>query len=307
MRADGDLADSHELSLLRSQLERGASIFQCDFWAVYSDTKTWLTPGPPVRIETTVIDTSLEAPSGEIEHILNTDIFLKAFEQVHQHPDFEQSDFVVKIDPDAVFLPDRLRTHLLSAAPVPGGSLYFWNCPASFKLFGAVEVFSKEAMNQFFQNLDRCKTEFPWQEWGEDLFLRRCMDLLGAEHREDFGLLTDAYCGEQPFPCDSGKVAFHPFKAPETYFQCLEEATGGAPTPAPAPPAQIETAEDQPPPAEAPAAFPPEDQPRPAEALAAEAAAALAPEDQPRPAEALAAEAAAALAPDEPLPATATV
>jgi len=237
MRADG-----YELSLVRNQLNKGVSIFQCDAWAVYSDTATWLTPGPPVKIMTTLIGTSLEAPEGQIEHILNTDIFIQAFAKVREHKHYNQQDWIVKIDPDAVFLPDRLRTHLQAAAPERGSNLYFWNCPASFKLFGAVEVFSKQAMDLFFDNLDRCKTEFPWQEWGEDLFLRRCMDLLGVEHKEDFGLLTDAYCGEQPYPCDSGKVAFHPFKAPETYFKCLEEATGGEPTPAP--PAQIEPMED---------------------------------------------------------------
>jgi hypothetical protein len=194
---------------------------------VYSDTKTWLTPGPPVRLETTVINASLEAPEGQIEHILNTDIFIQAFNMVHEHPRYEHNDWFVKIDPDAVFFPSRLKAHLLKAAPQPGANVYFWNCPASFKFFGAVEVFSKVAMDTYFDGLDRCKTEFPWTTWGEDMFLRRCMDLIGVEHKEDFGLLMDAYCGEQPYPCNSEKVAFHPFKASETYFKCLEEATAG--------------------------------------------------------------------------------
>jgi len=225
MRAHG-----YELALVRSQLAQGVSIFGCEAWAVYSDKKTWLTPGPPVRLESVKLNTSLQAKTGRVEHILNTEVFVRAFEAVRADPKFKASDWVVKVDPDAVFFPQRLKQHILRVAPARGGALYFINCKASFGLFGALEVFSKRAMETYSDGVHHCKAKLDWKEWGEDLWMRRCMDLLNVQHVNDFKLLSDAYCGAQPSPCTAHSVAFHPFKAPETYFTCWRQGEASLPS-----------------------------------------------------------------------------
>jgi len=225
MRAHG-----YELALVRSQLAQGVSIFGCEAWAVYSDKNTWLTPGPPVRLESVKLNTSLQAKTGRVEHILNTEVFVRAFEAVRADPKFKASDWVVKVDPDAVFFPQRLKQHILRVAPARGGALYFINCKASFGLFGALEVFSKRAMETYSDGVHHCKAKLDWKEWGEDLWMRRCMDLLNVQHVNDFKLLSDAYCGAQPSPCTAHSVAFHPFKAPETYFTCWRQGEASLPS-----------------------------------------------------------------------------
>jgi len=215
---------------VRSQLAQGVSIFGCEAWAVYSDEKTWLTPGPPVRLETEVLNTSLKVSAGKVEHILNTEVFVQAFQAVRTDQKFKASDWVVKVDPDAVFFPQRLKQHILRVAPARGGALYFINCKASFGLFGALEVFSKRAMETYADGVHHCKAKLDWKEWGEDLWMRRCMDLLEVQQVKDFKLLSDAYCGAKPSPCVSHSVAFHPFKAPETYFTCWRQGEAALPS-----------------------------------------------------------------------------
>lgn len=216
--------DGYELSLVRTQLAKGASIFSCDAYTVYSDVQTWITPGPPVRIDTTVLQISLAAAAGVKEHILNTQIFLQAWEHVRTEGKYRQHEWIAKVDPDAVFFPRRLRDHLTRVAPAGGANLYLLNCRYSFGLFGALEVFSRLALDNFYDGLQHCKQVLPWETYGEDMFMRKCLDYLEVDHKEDYDLLSDGYCNEPPSPCVSGKVAFHPFKNVETYLRCMDEA-----------------------------------------------------------------------------------
>jgi len=216
--------NSYEVSLLRTQLSKGLGIFGCDAYSVFSDERTWLTPGPPIRIDSTALGISLQAEAGSKEHILNTEIFLKAWEHVKADGLYIQHDWIVKVDPDAVFFPQRLRDRLVSITPA-GASVYLLNCRLSFGFFGAVEVMSRVALLSLYDGLERCKQVLPWHSFGEDMFLQKCLDFLGVASRSEFSLLSDAYCGEQPSPCISGKVAFHPFKNVETYLKCTHEAS----------------------------------------------------------------------------------
>merc|ERR1712176_1687269 len=63
-----------------------------------------------------------------------------------------------------------------------------------------------------------------FDKYGEDVFLRRCLSYLDVEEVNDYGLLSEINCFENPSPCVSGKVSFHPFKDSASYFQCLAEA-----------------------------------------------------------------------------------
>jgi len=58
------------------------------------------------------------------------------------------------------------------------------------------------------------------EPWGEDKFLDRCMLTLGVTRANDFSLLSETACGEEPAPCGTSDVAFHPFKLAEDYFAC---------------------------------------------------------------------------------------
>mmetsp|Transcript_101854 Transcript_101854/g.263810 ORF Transcript_101854/g.263810 Transcript_101854/m.263810 type:complete len:592 (-) Transcript_101854:138-1913(-) len=232
--------NSYELNNVRTALGKRTSIFACDDYIVFSDQEYTIVPGLPqpgmaylqdvqgmASVKTTLLrhDLATHAKAGSLEGILNTRIFMQAWKQIDEAGIFRLHDWTIKVDPDAVFLPGRLRSDLAEIAPASSSpNLYLVNCKISFGLFGAVEVFSRVALEKYIAGTERCKNELDWTMMGEDLWMRKCFDLLGVQHQDDFNLLSDGYCSDAPSPCQSGKVTFHPFKSALSYLQCYTEA-----------------------------------------------------------------------------------
>jgi len=222
-------ANGYELALVKVQVGNNVSIFACDEFTVFSDTRVLVARRPPADVWTAVLGVSLRAPVGLKSHLLNTEIFLKAWENPSVRDRYAHFDWTVKVDPDAVFFPDRLRTHmaLTWAWDYPGlktNGMYIRNCRPladGLGLYGAIEILSRRAVEVLLTGKDQCPGA---SELGEDLFMQHCLDTLNVNHVYDFGLIADAYCREDPSPCVAGKVAFHPFKSTATYSMCLREA-----------------------------------------------------------------------------------
>lgn len=216
-------SDSYEVSLVSHQHQRGVGLFSCDEYAVFSDRRLPLTGEPLVYTE--VIQGPLRVPKSDPPYnfALNTEVFFRVWEKVWQDRTYANHDWIVKVDPDTVFLPNRLRQHL-SHGPPPTASISFINCYRG--LHGPIEIMSRPAVDRYRDGLDRCRIDLASyvDVSGEDMFMSRCLTLLQIQQVDDFNLLSEKACGEEPSPCTSGKTAFHPFKAPELYFQCLVEA-----------------------------------------------------------------------------------
>jgi len=224
MRAGG-----YELELARMQARNGVSIFACDGFAAFSDARVLVVRKAPADVWTTALGVNLHASVGLKSHLLNTEIFLTAWESPSIRGRYARHDWTVKVDPDAVFFPDRLRGHmaLTWAWDYPGlktNGMYIRNCRPladGLGLYGAIEILSRRAVEVLLTGKDQCPGA---SELGEDLFMQHCLDTLNVNHVYDFGLIADAYCREDPSPCVAGKVAFHPFKSTATYSMCLREA-----------------------------------------------------------------------------------
>lgn len=214
--------------MMRMLIDRGLSIFACDEYSVYSSTRRELSPGPPARVVTENIG-SVRAQYGGPWHLaLNSEIFVRVWRRVFEDRLFIGYDWTVKVDPDAVFLPWRLREHVRNADP--DAHVYLNNCDQG--IHGPLEVISRGAMEVFSHGISDClpklEQEFTWA--GEDVFLRHCLGMLKVNRVDDFRLLSEKACfWEDPEKngCVSGKVAFHPFKTPELYKRCLDQAGGG--------------------------------------------------------------------------------
>merc|ERR1739847_92338 len=121
----------------------------------------------------------------------------------------------VKVDADAVFLPMRLRTKLIS----------------------------HKGFSTFLANIEDCTKALNWkgrekatgmEAWGEDLLMQRCMDLHGVDKVEAFDLTTDSMCkafrpkGQKknakwrPNCALTSTAGMHPFMKPFDYFECLK-------------------------------------------------------------------------------------
>jgi len=207
-----------ELELVKAQLLKGMGIFACDGHAAFSSKKVMLGPG----VFTTAVPGDMSVKMGGPYNIaLNTEVLLRVWRKVWDMDAFSSFDWVVKVDADSVFFPSRLRSH---ASITPGGPLFLNNCGAG--LHGPIEAMTREAVWLFRDGNERCQEEqvTDWTTQGEDDYVMGCLQLLGAQQYNDFGVLSEVACGEDPSPCVSGKVAFHPFKTVGAWFQCAAEA-----------------------------------------------------------------------------------
>mmetsp|Transcript_53648 Transcript_53648/g.166236 ORF Transcript_53648/g.166236 Transcript_53648/m.166236 type:complete len:234 (-) Transcript_53648:173-874(-) len=225
-----------------AQLGGGLGIFACDGHAVFNSTERLdflRRQGLPVR--TVPVPGTLAAPLGGLYHTaLNTDVFVRVWKAAVRQGDFRRYDWTVKADPDSVFLPERLRqlvrtvSQRLPELERPGtavchacggnwssAAVYLNNC--RFGLHGPLEVLSRGAVDAFASGLPRCE-HLRVKPWGEDWFMDHCLQHLGARRVDEFRLLSEAHCGQHPFPCKAASVAFHPFKDVQRYLQCSSNA-----------------------------------------------------------------------------------
>merc|ERR1712187_711411 len=144
---------------------------------------------------------------------VNAMMFYQAWKDMREKQLTTGSDWVVKVDADTVFLPERLLTRL-QGYHVPAGGVYLETCKAA---------------------LDWKGTQWKFGPWGEDLFMQQCLDKNGVSKQSDFTMDADGMCKENwgnfrplggmhvPYCKNSKQIVFHPFMKPADYFQCLAE------------------------------------------------------------------------------------
>jgi hypothetical protein len=218
--------DGYEPKLLEKQSKAGVSIFACDEYSIYSNQV--FNVGDVV---TSVVHHNITAVyGGEFMTALNTKIFAAVWDKVIQEGRFEYHSWTVKVDPDSVFLPERLRGILKHYSERPNG-VYVNNC--KYGLHGPVEVFSKNAVRAWGADSNRCFVELYKGcngecAWGEDLFIDQCLwKVLRVEREDNFDILQEDHCDppEGWRNCtDPTKASFHPFKEAKSYFKCLKAA-----------------------------------------------------------------------------------
>merc|ERR1719203_1898489 len=193
------LPDSEEVQLMQTAKDAKASIYACDEFAEFeswqSGVQQW--------------DTGEGGAS-----LTNTDVFLNVWEQVKANGKFLKTDWTVKVDPDALLVPDRLRSHMAALNPPANRPIYLKNNGMDAGLgnngfLGAFEVLSRQALQIFLDNSDGCKEAFGL-DTGEDGFLKGCMDALGVGFMTDANLFKPDF---SPGACTNTEMAgFHPLK-----------------------------------------------------------------------------------------------
>lgn len=245
--ADKGLPDKNwDLSLVRTQLQTKTSIFGCEDWMVFSDVRTWISPGPPQKLYTRKVDAPHVARTPFKGMWLNTPTFQNVWIDIRADGRWSKHDWTVKVDPDTVFLPSLLRAKLANQEITDSG-IYITNCRGvHFGFFGSMEVMSHTAFGVLILHVEDCNRTLAWHtpgsEWAEDLFAQRCMDLFGIDNVEDFTLISDGVCDAigmqqkshlpalpkiQP-PCSQPAPGLHPFRTPAEYFTCLAQAQKAA-------------------------------------------------------------------------------
>lgn len=109
----------YEPALMRAQKDRGVGIFECNEWAVFSNSSTLLDKGGPMPLKVTLVNFSLAVPYGGKWHTaLNTGVFNGVWTTIVSLGNYRMHDWVVKADPDSVFFPKRLVDLLQKRKPM---------------------------------------------------------------------------------------------------------------------------------------------------------------------------------------------
>jgi hypothetical protein len=156
--------------------------------------------------------------------VQNSDIFVDIWKEVIGKNRFQLADWTVKVDPDAVFFPDRLQSLITELMPPPGEPIYLKNTLRFNGFLGAVEVFSTAAVELYAEfGPEGCHNMA--QGSGEDGYFKDCMDAIGAK----FMLHNDILKSDgNPEFCDSKVATFHPVKNPDVWRACYEHAVQAA-------------------------------------------------------------------------------
>eukprot|EP00418_Pyrodinium_bahamense_P046248 CAMPEP_0179188938 /NCGR_PEP_ID=MMETSP0796-20121207/93784_1 /TAXON_ID=73915 /ORGANISM="Pyrodinium bahamense, Strain pbaha01" /LENGTH=599 /DNA_ID=CAMNT_0020893057 /DNA_START=19 /DNA_END=1818 /DNA_ORIENTATION=- len=220
------LATGEEKQLMVFHASGRHGIFSCNEAMVLSsvtvhlgnDFWTQVLPGTDLYV----------AKGGPWGTAMNTPVFIAVWSYIKNSRRYEHYDWSVKVDPDAVFLPWRLRKALTEPefreAEMKKGVIIH-NCGNT--LHGPIEVMSRRALAIFTDNLHHCQ-----RKPQEDFFLSLCADKLGVDVHFRQDILADQGCllngGRLKDPdwwkCESGHAAFHPFKTLSALEGCYSRA-----------------------------------------------------------------------------------
>jgi len=245
----GSSKPNYELDQLRVQYQRRISIFACEEWGVFSDVAETLAPGINfVQVKDVENDFHFakRIDTDEDGGWVNTGLFVQVWKAIRAQGKYSTHDWVIKVDPDAVFLPTRLARKL-STQPAGSTGIYLENCKkVDYGYFGNLEVFSRQAFQVLLDNMDACKKDanIPWKvgieggkygPMGEDLFAQACMDQHGVRRVEAFDYTADGACEADRYPGQeknkkfkptcawSATPAIHPFKTVGDYVKCYDD------------------------------------------------------------------------------------
>jgi len=206
------LPGSYEERLMEIAKANYASVFACDehdlFHTWQSGTATWDT---------------------QAATLTNIDVFIDVWQHVKEMGNLWKYDWTVKVDPDCLLVPQRLKWHLGALNAPVKQAIYVKNNNLNASIgnagfLGAVEVFSREALELYFDWYPKCKSTMG-NSGGEDGWMKGCMDALGV------GYIVDGFMfkpDNDPRVCKDGKyAAYHPLKIQENYQCCIDVVNGG--------------------------------------------------------------------------------
>jgi len=205
------LPGSCEERLMELAKANNASIFACDASDVYRIRES-------VYVEWESKDTTLQ----------NTDVFIGVWNHIKKTGKLWSYTWTAKVDPDALLVPERLKLHLGNLMVPRGKPVYVKNndLPASQGnggFLGAVEVFSREALELYYRWWPECKESLGVKS-GEDGFMKGCMDALGVGYVLDAAMFK---ADDNVAICKMGEwAAYHPVKDQMLYQCCIDIVNG---------------------------------------------------------------------------------
>jgi hypothetical protein len=222
---------TYEFEIMKLQLEEDAGIFQCDEFALLStDDETLLgktkdgKEAKTMQVEMAEITTSVDGTAG------NAKLFINCWNVLVEDGRWKHHAWIIKVDPDAVIVPYRVRDHLREHVME---NVYVVNCnafpssPNFPMMYGSVEIYSFKAIETYAAKSQKCIDDMGMMlpKWGEDYYMTHCLDHIGVGRISDFTSVGDNVCSGGSC-ADSAFSAFHPFKSKDAWHNCWDLAMG---------------------------------------------------------------------------------
>ena len=149
---------SYELDILKEAQKKYAHIFACDHWTVHSDVEVALNPGKTFNVEYFKVQRWPNTMNW-----VNLPLFLTVWKMIRQQTTWKSYPWIVKSDPSAVFIPQRLR-EVLKVQHVTQNGIFLENCKDTrMRFHGNLEVMPNTAFGTFLDHIEDCLTVLPWQ------------------------------------------------------------------------------------------------------------------------------------------------
>jgi len=233
---------TYEMRIMQNQLEQNAGIFQCDDYALLStddETEMGVTKDhfkrkiKTLKVKKAEITQSVDGTAG------NAKLFINCWDVILKDGRWNQHAWIIKVDPDAVIIPYRVRDHLKQFVME---NVYVVNCnafpssPNFPMMYGSVEIYSFKAIQTYSWKHDMCIADMGSMlpKWGEDYYMTHCLDHIGVGRISDFVSVGDNVCSGGSC-ADGAFSAFHPYKSVDDWQNCWDYAHGKAEAPPPAP------------------------------------------------------------------------
>jgi len=180
---------------------------------------------PDKLIENTIlIDGPLRVPKGGPFNVyLCAPVLKRVWLKIFSHRLYTNTQWTVKVDPDAVFFPGRLRAMLAQECMSVDCSERYWTNWAKTSMHGPIEILSYGAVAKYEQFFDTCEAKVNCSVKGEDWCLHDCLHLMKVPFSFSKKVLID-FTYQSVEICGTQQIAFHPYKTWEEYKACLREA-----------------------------------------------------------------------------------
>jgi hypothetical protein len=161
-----------------------------------------------------------QVEEGDWSSVSNSEVFVDVWRRVIAANRFQEADWTVKVDPDTVFFPDRLRSMIADLRPQAWQPIYLKNSQRFNGFLGAIEVLTKQAVELYSEfGLIGCAPME--QNSGEDGYLKDCLDSIGAKYMMQDNILLSN--GNEKH-CEMVHATFHPFKDVGRWHSCFDRA-----------------------------------------------------------------------------------
>eukprot|EP00930_Biecheleria_cincta_P060905 TRINITY_DN46488_c0_g1_i1.p1 TRINITY_DN46488_c0_g1~~TRINITY_DN46488_c0_g1_i1.p1 ORF type:complete len:355 (+),score=47.79 TRINITY_DN46488_c0_g1_i1:37-1101(+) len=214
------------------------ALSRCDRHAIYSNVSM------PFRQDETIaairgpaqvdIQSTIFGPIAD-----NWPVFAQVWRYIAQSGPYRSADWIVKVDPDTVFFPERVR-RVLSRLPTLAAqepTVITNPCRPPLVLvngcfFGGMMILSRGVVEQYLAHEKICDLVLASTHIAEDGYMHRCAaEHMAAKQVVLEGLIYAGYKYDQQCEAkdaDSSSAwlsAFHPFKTVEAYRNCLRKAS----------------------------------------------------------------------------------